>query len=230
MFRRFLRIIVICLLGLVGHAASVSAETKVVVGSSSYIFHNDAFENLVSTFVGSYSPSNQLIWNSISIDSTSISEGGSVAASTVAFYPISSVQIGSVREFDDVLKSGLDFETKTSVNATTYYFPDGIPPVIDPLYLDIVSLDIEAYLAKSLPLASFEGVALSSDIGAGLHASALSSHLEWVFWDARDSIFVVEPFARAGLEIATKNASVELTATVTQAGNSQFQLSSRFTF
>ena len=202
-----------------------SADTKFFGGTASFIYHNSAFKGLVSSFVGSYSPSNQLIWNSVSIDTSSVVGSGSAPTSSVEFYPITSSTFGVSKSTPQFLDSGLELVTKASVNSTTYYFPDGILPVIDPLYLDIVSLDIEAFVSKEMQIGSIGKFDITGHVGGGAFASAIASHLEWVFWDAKDNIFVAEPFARAGLQVGTKNTAVELSVSVLKSGSSQLQFS-----
>lgn len=226
-FQSALAQISLCVIGLLFLANPAVSDTKIVGGIGSYIFHNDAFDSLISSFVGSYSPSNQMIWNSVVIDNSSVVGSGAGSGSGVTFYPINSIRFGVARDFENALKSGLDLEIETSVNSTTYYFPDGILPVIDPLYLDITSLDIDAYLSKSMPLATVGRVDFGVNAGVGVVGSALSSRLEWVFWDARDSILLADPYVRGALQIGWEAMVSEVSVTRTLDGNSQIQFSYR---
>ena len=204
---------------------TAQADPQFVSGTSSFVFHTDAFGNLAQSFIGSYSPSNQLLWTSVTMDNGSVVGGQSTSSAGVVFYPVSSLKVGVRDRLDEVLGPDFDLETELSFNSTTYLFPDGILPIVDPLYVDIASLDMVVSTTKKIPLAKIGRYKLASRWSAGVHSSVVSSRLAWVFLDARDTSFFAEAFARVGLQIGTETAALELDATLTSSGKSQFQIS-----
>lgn len=100
-----------------GHQSGLS-----IGGTSSIVFHTDAFGNLAESFIGSYSPSNQLLWTSVTMDNGSVAGGQSTSSSGVVFYPVSSLKLGVRDRFDEVLGGDCDAEAELSFNFTTYFF------------------------------------------------------------------------------------------------------------
>jgi len=83
---------------------------------------------------------------------------------------------------------------------------------------------------EEIPLAKIGRYELASRWSAGVHASAVSSRLTWVFLDARDTSFFAEAFVRGGLQFGTERTALELDATLSASGKSQIQFSHSIEF
>ena len=178
----------------------VQASDAISIGTASFGSHNLVFERMVADFVSGLSTSDQQRWLNINLGESTGATASS-SSSGVAIQLARTQSLGYSKEFGHQLfGNGTYFSAEASLNSTSYYFPDGIRPFVDPITLDITSLDATFEILSKTTLARSNRNELSLLFGAGAIASFSSAHLTSALLDVHDQTAVVLPFTSVALQ------------------------------
>ncbi len=187
----------------------------ITIGSGSFLTHPQAFEGLVDTFIGSYSSTIQDTWFGVDLGEPtigSVTAGAAASASDTRVSLTSSWGIGVSQSLPNLIPNQkFGIETAVSLNSSTYYFPDGILPFVDPITLEILTFEAEAQAVSRREIASVFDRSIMVGLGAGLSAAMSSADLTSALLDVHASGFHTLPFTSFEVSIGDEMGNTKFT-------------------
>ena len=207
-------------------AGLAGAEPYVRVGLAPVYPNRPAFDGLIDSFVGGFTPPVQEDWQSIDLGTPGGSGGRSGVA--VALQQAVGVRVGNrwpieAGFVDSVLAEALWAQSK-------FYFTDGIFPLIDPIKSQISTFGLEIGANGNLGSQQWKNLLFATDYSAGISAFAVSSTLTSALLDVSDSRTLVVPFVGIAQSVGWRAAKIELGLRMYADGAPDFDLALQAAF